>query len=180
MAKKSIKVNPNVAADVPSGDVNITYDGTRIAGISETTTARLETEDTVVKHDIVVDYTKPEAPSGITTPPTFSLTRSGLNYESWEFTCSPLVDVNDNIISESIALLENVNVECYYIPFYNLADTTYTFHGMLKKDGSRDELDVTANDNVVPYDSMFGRYIINVVLPTYDTPVVISITDKVS
>lgn len=74
MAKRSIKVNPKSVADVPSGDVNITYNGTRIAGLSETTSATLETEETLVMHDIELEYTKPETPS---TTHTVTLTRNG-------------------------------------------------------------------------------------------------------
>ena len=57
MAKKKINIK-SVTADVPSGDVNITYNNVRIAGLSETVEATLETEDTICEHDIVVDYTK--------------------------------------------------------------------------------------------------------------------------
>lgn len=57
MAKK-IKVNIKAAAEVPSGDVNISYKGSRIAGLSESSTAVLETENTIVQDDIEVEYTK--------------------------------------------------------------------------------------------------------------------------
>ena len=65
MAKKKINIK-SVTADVPSGDVNITYNNVRIAGLSESVEATLETEDTICEHDIVVDYTKP-------TPAAFSI-----------------------------------------------------------------------------------------------------------
>lgn len=58
MAKKKINIK-SVTSDVPSGDVNITYKNVRIAGLSESTTAVLETEDTICEGDIDVEYTKP-------------------------------------------------------------------------------------------------------------------------
>lgn len=60
MAKKKVNVDLRSAAEVESGDVNITYNDVLIAGLSETVEATLRTGGTVVEHDIVVDYTKPE------------------------------------------------------------------------------------------------------------------------
>ena len=60
MAKKSVKVGlKSAGAEPASGDVNISYKGSRIAGLSESSTAVLETEDTIVTDDIEVEYTKP-------------------------------------------------------------------------------------------------------------------------
>lgn len=58
MAKKKIELR-SAGSSVESGDVNITYNNVRIAGLSESTSAVLETEDTVCKHDIEIEYTKP-------------------------------------------------------------------------------------------------------------------------
>ena len=67
MAKKSVKLGLRSGSAVESGDVNVTYNGVRIAGLSESTTATLETENTIVEHDIEIEYTKPEA-QGVNVP----------------------------------------------------------------------------------------------------------------
>lgn len=60
MAKKTVKVDlKSAGAEPAAGDVNISYKGTRIAGLSESSTAVLETENTIVPDDIEVEYTKP-------------------------------------------------------------------------------------------------------------------------
>lgn len=62
MAKKKV-IDLRAAEDVPAGDVNITYNGVRIAGFSEDTDATLKTGMKRVEHDIEVEYTK-NAPAG--------------------------------------------------------------------------------------------------------------------
>lgn len=60
MAKKTIKVGLRSTGMEPAaGDVNISYKGSRIAGLSESSTAVLETENTIVQDDIEVEYIKP-------------------------------------------------------------------------------------------------------------------------
>lgn len=59
MAKKKEIVLRSGAEEVPAGDVNITYEGTRIAGFSEETEATLKTGGTRVLSDIDVSYTGP-------------------------------------------------------------------------------------------------------------------------
>lgn len=64
MAKKTVKVGLRSAGNEPAaGDVNISYKGSRIAGLSESSTAILETENTIVQDDIEIEYTKPETPT---------------------------------------------------------------------------------------------------------------------
>lgn len=58
--KKTIDLRSVEPTPVPAGDVNIIYNGTRIAGFSEDTEATLKTGGTRVEHDIFVNYTKPE------------------------------------------------------------------------------------------------------------------------
>lgn len=59
MAKKKTIELRSAGADVPSGDVNISYNGVRIAGFSEDTDATLKTGMKRVEHDIDIEYTKP-------------------------------------------------------------------------------------------------------------------------
>jgi hypothetical protein len=71
MAKKTVKVGLRSAGDEPAaGDVNISYKGARIAGLSESSTAVLETENTIVQDDIEVEYTKPT--SEVVTIPVYT------------------------------------------------------------------------------------------------------------
>lgn len=68
MAKKSVKLGLRSGTSVESGDVNVTYNGVRIAGLSESTSATLQTENTIVEHDIEIEYTKPASNPTITIP----------------------------------------------------------------------------------------------------------------
>lgn len=65
MAKKKINIK-SVSTDVESGDVNISYKNVRIAGLSESTTAVLETKDTICEDDIEVEYTKSSGAAEVT------------------------------------------------------------------------------------------------------------------
>lgn len=60
MVKKKV-IDLRAAGDVPAGDVNITYNGVRIAGFSEDTDATLKTGMKRVEHDIGIEYTKPQS-----------------------------------------------------------------------------------------------------------------------
>lgn len=57
--KKTINLTNGNRDAVVSGDVNISYKNVRIAGLSESTTAVLETKDTICEDDIEIEYTKP-------------------------------------------------------------------------------------------------------------------------
>lgn len=97
MAKK-IKVNIKAAAEIPSGDVNISYKGSRIAGLNESSTAVLETENTIVEDDIEIEYTKSGA-SPVTGTFDFSeLEDIGLsnipNPEDSKFTPGELIEIS--------------------------------------------------------------------------------------
>lgn len=65
--KKTINLTNGNRDAVVSGDVNISYKNVRIAGLSESTTAVLETKDTICEDDIEIEYTKPEA-QGVNVP----------------------------------------------------------------------------------------------------------------
>lgn len=63
MAKKkevTLKLDGGTRDAVPSGEVNIYYgQRTLIGGLSETVIAKLETEDTIVRKNIFVEYNRP-------------------------------------------------------------------------------------------------------------------------
>ena len=61
--KKEIKLTRTAGETVESGDVNFSYNDVLIGSLSDSGSAVLKTENTVVKHDIEVEYTKPAAPS---------------------------------------------------------------------------------------------------------------------
>ena len=79
MAKKSVKLGLRSGSTVESGDVNVTYNGVRIAGLSESTTATLETENTIVEHDIEIEYTKPAGGGETITVPLYIADSNGDN-----------------------------------------------------------------------------------------------------
>jgi hypothetical protein len=69
MAKKTVKVDlKSAGAEPAAGDVNISYKGTRIVGLSESSTAILKTENTIVQDDIEVEYTKNAGVEPVTLP----------------------------------------------------------------------------------------------------------------
>ena len=82
MAKKSVKLGLRSGSAVESGDVNVTYNGVRIAGLSESTTATLETENTIVEHDIEIEYMKPAGGSLERTYPVYLLRDDGTTAQS--------------------------------------------------------------------------------------------------
>jgi hypothetical protein len=59
--KKEIKLTRTAGETVESGDVNFSYNDVLIGSLSDSGSAVLKTENTVVKHDIEVEYTKPTA-----------------------------------------------------------------------------------------------------------------------
>ena len=70
--KKEIKLTRTAGETVESGDVNFSYNNVLIGSLSDSGTAVLKTENTVVKHDIEVEYTKPE-PTAVTIPVYYRL-----------------------------------------------------------------------------------------------------------
>lgn len=75
--KKEIKLTRTAGETVESGDVNFSYNNVLIGSLSDTGSAVLKTENTVVKHDIEVEYTKPE------TNYTRTLTVNGNDKFDW-------------------------------------------------------------------------------------------------
>lgn len=106
MAKKKINIK-SVTSDVPSGDVNITYKNVRIAGLSESTTAVLETEDTICEDDIEVEYTKP---TNTVNMPVYALSNTQGSTPSLLTTYSDAPGIFLKITMPSVDRVENVRV----------------------------------------------------------------------
>ena len=124
MAKKKINIK-SVISDVPSGDVNITYKNVRIAGLSESTTAVLETENTICEDNIEVDYTKPS--TAITMPiyilakgennPTYKCTYNGAGNTILNIDLPTGITIEE-VTSVILVDIENINDEdAVPIPF---------------------------------------------------------------
>lgn len=75
--KKEIKLTRTAGETVESGDVNFSYNDVLIGSLSDSGSAVLKTENTVVKHDIEVEYTKPQ------TNYTRTLTVNGNDNFNW-------------------------------------------------------------------------------------------------
>ena len=142
MAKKKINIK-SVSTDVESGDVNISYKNVRIAGLSETTTAVLETKDTICEDDIEVEYTKP-AGGDVTTPKTFSATIPDDFFEAIDETAmrGATVYIDDGDICQT-----TINSATHYIPENRRGGIQFVID---IKVGS-DMYNVSINNENVPY-----------------------------
>ena len=161
MAKKTVKVGLKSAGSEPaSGDVNISYKGSRIAGLSESCTAVLSTENTIVEDDIEVEYTKPA--SGI-TPKGFSLTLNPTTLGS---------SIIDDTGKKGGFLIVNEEYNtCMYCPSFSNAYASNInayapemltggagFGIYLTISRRTDDLLVTVNGDTIPFNSNDGWY----------------------
>lgn len=173
MAKKKTIELRSAGADVPSGDVNITYNGVRIAGFSEDTDATLKTGMKRVEHDINIEYTKPE---------------ENVSYIPFNIsdTAETVHDFNDGSDRPSHVLLASAdgNPIVYtdtsiapigVIPGYDSRTQHYTFN--LGIHCNTDSLNVVINNQTLTWDSEAWDYVYTYDSATYE-PVTISITDK--
>ena len=167
MAKKSVKLGLRSGSAVESGDVNVTYNGVRIAGLSESTTATLETENTIVEHDIEIEYMKPEAPAGLTFPALSITNNSAVPIKQIDLTA---IIINDS----GCHYTADIETATNYIPGF--FEGAYSFALIIESDN--DSYDVVVNDTVIPFE--FGAYQIDISNANYsDMPdITISITDK--
>ncbi len=147
MAKKSIKVNPKSVADVPSGDVNITYNGTRIAGLSESTSATLETEETLVMHDIEVEYTKP---AGGTVGNVLAISNNTDDEIS--------VTEGTTAVNENYAVIRSIPAGNSNATIFSKDDERGDYFVTLTLSVDSDIYDITVNDTPVSYNNVLKIY----------------------
>ena len=192
MAKKKIELRTS-GSSVESGDVNITYNNVRIAGLSESTSAVLETEDNVCKHDIEIEYTKP-AGGDIASPKSISLVEN----LTPEGTLPNFIVFNHagglcKIENGAITLLEPdaiafpgsgaIPTEANYLPikYFSGEDVyNYAFGGLVYPTSHEDVFDVTCNGEPVAWNNDNQGYIfIFDVNDITDLPnIVIVVSDK--
>lgn len=149
MAKKKVEIPLRAAGDVPSGDVNVTYNGVRIAGLSESTSATLKTEMNVVEHDIELEYTKP---AGETVGNVLTVSNNTEHEFSIDFSAPPTVIMNENygVLSSIPSGTTNAIVlSCsrsgsYFVKISLLAES--------------DIYDITVNGNAVSYSGLDQAY----------------------
>ncbi len=170
MPKKTVKVGLGSVRDEPAaGDVNISYKGSRIAGLTESSTAILETENTIVEADIRVDYDAP-TPNFPNISGTFPRDLDG-------FSCSGMIQIIDgrlyNVNPKKLPLpLEGIK----YIPRQpDLVSGTAHFDARLDIDN---RYTVTVNGAPISYDSEEYAYIIHIPLSDYMTNINIIVTEN--
>lgn len=175
--KKTIDLRSIEPTPVPAGDVNIIYNGNRIAGFSEDTDATLKTGGTRVEHDIAVNYTKPAAPAGVSYVP---FTLSTPDSDTWGLELEAEVwpvhkDENDSLISVSAITAANCNG---VIPIYDSNTNRYKIWMGVSTYPVADILNVTLNGVPVAYDDRENLYIIDINSETYPSGITLTIEDK--
>lgn len=172
--KKTIDLRSVEPTPVPAGDVNIIYNGTRIAGFSEDTEAVLKTAGCRVEQDINVNYTKP---AGAALCEMTILNQTGGSV--------PYVVINSNISygTETIALLVSPDLEfdqaethIQIIPSYDVQDQEYSYS--LTIPSETDQYTITATIGGAEYSLSEKVYHIGYAGAAYPESVTITITAK--
>lgn len=182
MAKKKIELR-SAGSSVESGDVNITYNNVRIAGLSESTSAVLETENTVCKHDIEIEYTKPEAPTvdGLIIPGKITVDNNSDNATGVSAVTGQLIYevVVNGVSNYSVSSdAQPISLLSGYIPSYNERYTNYSISFTVYS-CCGDSLVVKVNDTPINYNNTDG-YTYTATIPANQNPepLTITITDK--
>ena len=182
MAKKSVKLGLRSGSAVESGDVNVTYNGFRIAGLSESTTATLETENTIVEHDIEIEYTRPEAPTvdGLIIPGKITVDNNsdnatGVSAVTGQLIYEVVVNGVSNYYVSSDA--QPISLLSGYIPSYNERYTNYSISFTVYSYGG-DSLVVKVNDTPISYNTDGYTYTATIPANQNPEPLTITITDK--
>lgn len=174
--KKTIDLRSVEPTPVPTGDVNIVYNGTRIAGFSEDTDATLKTGGTRVLHDIEMNYTKPSGGLHY-VPLTLTITATEGSYflpsqhEMSQKFC--VADSAGNLIS-----CEYLNDANAIIPDYDSERHNYLAGFAITPNPAADSLTVTANGEPVAYSSDTEAYWAIITSETYPENLTITIADK--
>lgn len=170
--KKTIDLRSVDPTPVPAGDVNIFYNGNRIAGFSEDTDAELKTGGTRVEHDIAVSYTKPT--SNIEGVPIIFNNESSsqsLLYYTYGIGCVGYKKENGNYIGDpdnpewEIPIQEGENLISWGISVEVSAE-------------SGDDYTVTVNGETATYNSNIPSYDYIYQGAVYPESITITVTDK--
>jgi len=185
MAKKTIKVGLKTTGTEPAaGDVNISYKGSRIAGLSESSTAVLETENTIVQDDIEVEYNKPTAP--VLPPNTVPvLVRNQSTMVNYTIAGSMCKSYNNQIYYEATIIPDALQTEVLgFIGFEKIPDDTIVYALALQINDSDDMSSearvITPSIGTVAYEGS-GAYVWLCDFPAYpELPenITLTITDK--
>ncbi len=155
MAKKKTIELRSSGADVPSGDVNITYNGVRIAGFSEDTDATLKTGMKRVEHDIGIEYMKP---AGGANYIPFTLTDTAETSHLFGYGDESNAILIKNV-SELIAYTDPQHAEGI-IPHISPIDPSVLIYGITVRCDT-DALDVKLNNVAVAYDDRSAAYVVH-------------------
>lgn len=142
--KKEIKLTRTAGETVESGDVNFSYNNVLIGSLSDSGSAVLKTENTVVKHDIEVEYTKPTA--GISLPEISGSYPDDITIRGGTKGVMLYYGTNNKIISNITAFTKQ-----YLVPEYAPRDGIYTADIFISSD--TDTLNVTINNTTVPFNT---------------------------
>lgn len=159
--KKTIDLRSVEPTPVPEGNVNIVYNGTRIAGFTEETEATLKTGGTRVEHDIAVNY-KPVEMSKLTVN----------NPDRARYTIG---------YASGVSIINNKAVTPYeQADFLVLTfDGENYFFDVSIPDVNTDKYNFTVNNTTVPYDSEDHSYYYEYNSPIFPETISIDITLKV-
>ena len=177
MAKK-IKVGlKTTGAEPAAGDVNISYKGSRIAGLSESSTAVLETENTIVQDDIEVEYDRPDTDLNYIP---LTVNDSATETKTYNYLTGTIAYVDSNGKLMRPLSVSSTETPTAIIPDYRPNQINH-YKIALWIGCASDALNVTVNDTSLSYsaqDRTYSYLLETAVYPTsgYTMP----ITDKVS
>lgn len=179
--KKTIDLRSN--AEVPAGDVNITYNNVRIAGFSEDTDATLKTGGTRVEHDIELTYTKPESLTYI--PLTVTDTAEAIHGViqipiSGAYTCSEFIyqNIDGQIYAQNYSEAGTDHI-VGILPVYYSLSTPEKYKVAISIASREDNLTVVFNGTPITYDDREEAYLCQAETTVYpETGYTLSISDK--
>ncbi len=173
--KKEVIIDPKTApATIETGDVTIYYGRQVIAGLSESSNARLETEDTLCKYWIGVEYNKPE--SGIGYVP-LTVSDDAETAHTYNYVTSSLGYIINNNITKPVAMSSSI-IPNAILPNYRPTETK-PYKVLIFIGCASDSLTVTVNGDEVLYDD--GAYGYEHEFTNYpDETFTLTITDKIS
>lgn len=164
--KKEIKLTRTAGETVESGDVNFSYNNVLIGSLSDSGSAVLKTENTVVKHDIEVEYTKPATGITLAEVNITNTARADISASRG----SLVSKINGVIVNGYNPSVEKV----YIIPLFDARERTYDFTILVES--MSDNLNVTLNS--VPVEFSNDGYYCADASSTYPEEITIVITNK--
>lgn len=179
MAKKKVNIEiPRSGAldEAPAGDVNISYHGIRIAGLSESTEATLKTGGTVVQHDIEIEYDRPN--TDLNYIPLTVNDSSAFGAKTYNYLTSTIAYVDRNGKLMRPLSVNSIEQPTAIIPEYRPNQVNH-YRIVIWIGCESDALNVTVNDTTVEYSAQDNAYGYSYETANYPTSgFTLTITDK--